>query len=228
MADTVAHPPENGTAFVDGAAKDAEEPAHDNAVKADSKKGEEKLQEEGQGEEQGEEVVPADVEMAEPEVGKVEVVGEVKERVEDVEMAEPELKDGVEVREEKEKEGEQEVAVVAEVEEGKQADAEVGETKEGGEGEVNEGGEEEGTGTSPAKRGPGRPKKAKSGEEKEKSPRKAPRSRTPKKEKEVEQLPAFASDRPSRERKSIERFIATVDKGKNKEIQIKQVYEHTS
>ena len=82
----------------------------------------------------------------------------------------------------------------------------------------------------PTKKRPGRPKKVRApGEVEVVKEKKEPKMTTPRKEgggrakKEPKEVPSYAADRPTRERKHIERFIASTDKDKNKELQIKQV-----
>lgn len=81
----------------------------------------------------------------------------------------------------------------------------------------------------PTKKRPGRPKKVKPEEVEVVKEKKEPKMTTPRKEggsrakKEAKEVPSYAADRPTRERKHIERFIASTDKDKNKELQIKQV-----
>jgi len=82
--------------------------------------------------------------------------------------------------------------------------------------------EENGTPVSTKKR-PGRVKKGRKKSEEISTPRRS----SGKRQRQRKEIFPFFTDRPTRERKSIERFIAFVEKDTNKEVQIKKVYNIT-
>jgi len=82
--------------------------------------------------------------------------------------------------------------------------------------------EENGTPVSTKKR-PGRVKKGRKKSEEISTPR----GSSGKRQRQRKEIFPFFTDRPTRERKSIERFIAFVEKDTNKEVQIKKVYNIT-
>jgi protein DEK len=126
--------------------------------------------------------------------------------------------------EDKELEGAKEELV--QVEEGKEEEKtekeEEEEEKEEEEEEEREEEEENGTPVSTKKR-PGRVKKGRKKSEEISTPR----GSSGKRQRQRKEIFPFFTDRPTRERKSIERFIAFVEKDTNKEVQIKKVYNIT-
>jgi protein DEK len=82
--------------------------------------------------------------------------------------------------------------------------------------------EENGTPVSTKKR-PGRVKTGRTKSEEISTPR----GSSGKRQRQRKEIFPFFTDRPTRERKSIERFIAFVEKDTNKEVQIKKVYNIT-
>ena len=225
MADTAMHPeaPQNGTAAEvreENAAVEQDTTVEQDDVDMAAAEEEQEEEEEGKGKEERKEkkqakavgeggkkkekeglvTATAAVAEADEEEGTVEEQedGGIQEGVqEEVEGAVVEQEEEVEKEQEKEKEGKASVPV----DEGK-----------------------------PTKKRPGRPKKVRAPEEVEVAKeKKEPKMTTPRKEggsrakKEAKEVPSYAADRPTRERKHIERFIASTDKDKNKELQIKQV-----
>jgi protein DEK len=146
------------------------------------------------------------------EKGKLEAGIRTKEneKAEDKEL-EGEKEELVQVEEEKEEEKTEK----EEDEEEKEKEEEEKEEEEEEEREE----EENGTPVSTKKR-PGRVKKGRTKSEETSTPR----GSSGKRQRERKEIFPFFTDRPTRERKSIERFIAFVEKDTNKEVQIKKVY----
>jgi protein DEK len=142
-----------------------------------------------------------------------ELEGAKEELVQVEEGKEEEKTEKEEEEEEKEKEEE-------EKEEEEEEEREEEEKEEEEEEEREE--EENGTPVSTKKR-PGRVKKGRTKSEEISTPR----GSSGKRQRQRTEIFPFFTDRPTRERKSIERFIAFVEKDTNKEVQIKKVYNIT-
>jgi protein DEK len=146
---------------------------------------------------------------------KLEVAKEEQEQQENDKAEEEQEKveeDVVEEEKAKEEEAEEE-AVAEEVEQ-------VEEEEEEEEVVAEEGKKEKETKTT-TKKSAGRPKKGRAKSEELSTPR----GRGEKRQRQKKEIFPFFTDRPTRERKSIERFIASVEKETNKDIEIKQVLQ---
>jgi hypothetical protein len=140
---------------------------------------------------------------------KLEVAKEEQEQQEnDKAQEEQEKVEEDVVEEEKAKEEEAEAEEVEQVEE---EEEEV----------VEEEGKKEKETTTTTKKTAGRPKKGRAKSEELSTPR----GRGEKRQRQKKEIFPFFTDRPTRERKSIERFIASVEKETNKDIEIKQVLQ---
>jgi protein DEK len=117
------------------------------------------------------------------------------------------------VEEEKEKE--------EEVEQGEAEQEDVEQVEEEEEEMVAEEGKKEKETKATTKKTAGRPKKGRAKSEELSTPR----GRGEKRQRQKKEIFPFFTDRPTRERKSIERFIASVEKETNKDIEIKQVLQ---
>lgn len=158
------------------------------------------------------------------EKGKLEAgIGtKENEKAEDKELeeAKEELVQLEEGKEEEKTEKEEEEVEKEEEEEEEEEEREEEEKEEEEEEERAE--EENGTPVSTKKR-PGRVKKGRKKSEETSTPR----GSSGKRQRQRKEIFPFFTDRPTRERKSIERFIAFVEKDTNKEVQIKKVYNIT-
>jgi hypothetical protein len=228
MADTAMHPeaPQNGTA--------AEVQEENAAVEQDTTVEQDDVDMAAAEEEQVEEEGGKEAEEEKKEKKQAKAVGEGGKKKE---------KEGLvtataAVAEADEEEGTVEEQEDGGIQEGVQEDVEgaVVEQEEEAEVEKEQKKEKEGKASGPVAEGkptkkrPGRPKKVRAtGEVVVVKEKKEPKMTTPRKEggsrakKEAKEVPSYAADRPTRERKHIERFIASTDKDKNKELQIKQV-----
>jgi hypothetical protein len=143
---------------------------------------------------------------------KLEVAKEEQEQQEnDKAREEQEKVEEDVVEEEKAKEEEAEAEEVEQVEEEEEEEEVV----------VEEKGKKEKETTTTRKKAAGRPKKGRAKSEELSTPR----GRGEKRQRQKKEIFPFFTDRPTRERKSIERFIASVEKETNKDIEIKQVLQ---
>ncbi len=154
-------------------------------------------------------------ELVQLEEGKEEEKTEKEEEEVEKEEEEEEEREEEEKEEEEEEEREEEEKEEEEEEEREEEEKEEEEEEERAE-------EENGTPVSTKKR-PGRVKKGRKKSEEISTPR----GSSGKRQRQRKEIFPFFTDRPTRERKSIERFIAFVEKDTNKEVQIKKVYNIT-
>ncbi len=174
------------------------------------------------------------VENHQPEVDKGKEIAHIsKDDVKGSEMDIDDDKEKLEVAKEEQEQQENDKAEeeqekveedVVEEEKAKEEEAEAEEVEQVEEEEeevVAEEGKKEKETKTTTKKSAGRPKKGRAKSEELSTPR----GRGEKRQRQKKEIFPFFTDRPTRERKSIERFIASVEKETNKDIEIKQVLQ---